>query len=91
MQLEDKTKSVAAGDIAKAEPNEQWAINVDDFNLIFLPWYLFMQLEDKTKSVPAGDKAKAEPKEEWAINVDINTPVHDFTLIFTLVFVYTAS
>ena len=49
-----------------------------------------MQLEDKTKSVPAGDKAKAEPKEEGTINVDINTPVHDFTLIFTLIFVYTA-
>ena len=95
IQLEDKTKSVPAGDRTKAEPKEERAINVDintpvdDFTLIFT-WYLFIQLEDKTKSVPAGDKAKAEPKEEWAINVDINTPVDDFTLIFTLVFVYTA-
>ena len=70
IQLEDKTKSVPAGDKAKAEPKEEWAINVDintpvdDFALIFT-WYLFIQLEDKTKSVPAGDKAKAEPKEEW--------------------------
>ena len=41
IQLEDKTKSRPAGDRAKAEPNEEWAINVDintpvdDFNLIF--------------------------------------------------------
>ena len=87
IQLEDKTKSVPAGDKAKAEPKEEWAINVDintpvdDFTLIFT-WYLFIQLEDKTKSVPAGDKAKAEPKEEWAINVDIITPVDFLSYIY---------
>ena len=66
------------------------SIHPSMISLLYLPWYLFIQLEDKTKSVPSGDKAKAEPKEEWAINVDINTPVHDFTLIFTLMFVFAA-
>ena len=29
IQLEDKTKSVPAGEKTKAEPKEEWAINVD--------------------------------------------------------------
>ena len=42
IQLEDKTKSVPAGDKARAEPKEEGTINidintpVDDFTLIFI-------------------------------------------------------